>query len=266
MGIKSFKDAFIIITGAGSGIGKELLVLLYPSTQNVLTVDFNQELLEKLSADFPLIQTLKADLSQKEGNQLILDWVKSNWSSIDYCFANGGKAEYGAAQDQQWENGEQLFQLNFHSPIQIGLTLKTLFPNSRFRLIITASAMSFWTVPGYSLYAATKSALLQWAKTVWSEQSGNWLTLAFPSATRTRFFEAAGKEIPTPFPQQDAKSVAKSIFSGVAKGKTKIFPSPLFYFMLRLNKILPFILPFYQSFEYIKYKKWLKKQSETRVC
>jgi len=266
MGIKNYKDAFIIITGAGSGIGRELLGLLYPSTRNILTVDFNQKFLEKLKADFPLIHTVKADLSQKEGNQLILDWVKSHWSRVDYCFANAGKAEYGAALDQDWGNAEQLFHLNFHSPIQIGLTLKALYSESNFRLIITASAMSFWTVPGYSLYAATKSALLQWAKTVWSEKSGDWLTLVFPIATRTRFFETAGKEIPTPFPQQDAKSVAKSIFSGVLKGKTKIFPSPIFYLMLRLNTILPFILPIYQSIEYIKYKKWLKKQSETRVC
>ncbi len=151
MGIKNYKDAFIIITGAGSGIGRELLGLLYSSTQNILTVDFNQEFLEKLKADFPLIHTVKADLSQKEGNQLVLDWVKSHWSRVDYCFANAGKAEYGAAHDQDWGNAEQLFHLNFHSPIQIGLTLKALYAESKFRLIITASAMSFWTVPGYSL-------------------------------------------------------------------------------------------------------------------
>lgn len=266
MGTNCYKDSFIIITGAGSGIGWELTSLLYPNTHNILTVDFNQELLEQLRTDFPFILTLNADLSKKEGNQLILDWVKTNWSSVDYCFANAGKAEYGAAQDQDWENSNQLFQLNFHSPIQIGVTLKELFPQSKFRLIITSSAMSYWAVPGYSLYAASKSALLQWAETVWSEKAGNWLTLVFPIATRTRFFEAAGKGIPTPFPQQNALSVAKSILAGVAKGKTKIFPSTLFYIMLRMNKILPVILPLYQSIEYLKYKKWLKKQSETQVC
>jgi uncharacterized protein len=263
MGTNWFKDDFIILTGAGSGIGRELLSLLYPFTQNILAVDFNQELLGNLNADFPLAQTLKADLSQKDGNQLILDWVRSHWSKVDYCFANAGKAEYGAAREQNWNTADQLFQLNVHSPIQIGLALKDLFPNSRFRLIITASAMSYWTVPGYSLYASTKAALLQWAETVWSEKSGNWLTLVFPIATRTRFFEVAGKNIPTPFPQQEALSVARSILSGVAKGKTKIFPSTLFFFMLQLNHIFPIILPLYQSIEYNKYKKWLNKQMET---
>lgn len=266
MGTNRFEESFIIITGAGSGIGRELVKLLYPITQTILTIDCNQELLEKLHADFPCIWTLNADLGKKEGNRVILDWVKTHWSRVDFCFANAGKAEFGAAQDQEWENSEQLFQLNFHSPIQMGLALKAFFPNSEFRLIITASAMSYWAVPGYSLYAASKSALLQWAETIWSEKAGDWLTLVFPIATRTRFFEAAGKAIPTPFPQQNTSSVAKSILAGVTKGKTKIFPSTLFYIMLRMNKILPVILPLYQSIEYRKYKKWLKKQSETQVC
>jgi short-subunit dehydrogenase len=263
MGTNKFQDSFIILTGAGSGIGKEILRLLYPSTQKILAVDFNQELLDRLKQDFPSIFTLKADLSLKEGNQLILDWVKSNWQRVDFCFANAGKAEYGQAQDQNWKNAEQLFQLNVHSPIQLGLALKELLPNSQFRLTITASAMSFWTIPGYSLYAATKAALLQWAETVWSEKSGNWLTLVFPIATRTGFFEAAGKDIPKPFPLQDALVVAKSILLGVAKGETKIFPSTLFYLMFRLNKILPIILPIYRSMEFNKYKNWLKNQLET---
>lgn len=266
MGTNRFKDDFILITGAGSGIGREIIRLLYHSTQMILAVDFNQELLDKLKQDFPSIFTLKADLSQKEGNQLILEWVKSNWKRVDFCFANAGKAEYGQALDQNWKNADQLFQLNVHSPIQLGLALKGLYPGSQFRLIIIASAMSFWTIPGYSLYASTKAALLQWAETVWSEKTGNWLTLVFPIATRTRFFEAAGNHIPHPFLQQDASEVAKSILSGVATGKPKIFPSTLFQIMLRLNKILPIILPLYQSIEYCKYKKWLNKQTETRVC
>jgi uncharacterized protein len=266
MGLKSYKDAFIIITGAGSGIGREILSLTYPVTKNILAVDCNNEFLEQLIIDYPSIHTLKADLSNKEENKLILDWVKSNWPKVDFCFANAGKAEYGAAQNQSWERGDELIQLNVLSPIQTGLGVKKHFPSSQFRLIITASAMAFWAVPGYSLYAATKAALLQWAQTVWAEKSGNWLTLVFPIATKTKFFEVAGEAIPNPFPQQNASAVARKILFGVSNGKTKIFPSRLFYYLLKLNKVLPLILPLYQKIEYHKYKKWLKKQSETRGC
>ncbi len=121
MGTNKFQDSFIILTGAGSGIGREILRLLYHSTQKILAVDFNQQLLDRLKEDFPSIYTLKTDLSQKEGNQLVLDWVKTHWQRVDFCFANAGKAEYGQAQNQNWKNSDQLFQLNVHSPIQLGL-------------------------------------------------------------------------------------------------------------------------------------------------
>src|SRR5690606_38050614 len=123
-----------------------------------------------LQSEFPTIHILQADLSKKSGNEVILAWVSPNWNRVDFCFANAGKAEFAPAEDPNWKEMDQLFQLNVFSPIQIGLEIRKLFPSALFRLVITASAISFWTIPGYSLYASTKSALLQWARTVWLEK------------------------------------------------------------------------------------------------
>ncbi|PZX56671.1 SDR family NAD(P)-dependent oxidoreductase [Algoriphagus chordae] len=259
---KPFTEAHIIVTGAASGIGLELVKQLLPSNPQILAVDFDQERLEILKSQFPKLYILQADLSLKSGNEDILNWVSDNWNRVDFCFANAGKAEFAPAEDQNWKAMDQLFQLNVYSPIQIGMAIRSLFPGANFRLIITASAMSFWTIPGYSLYAATKSALLQWARTVWLEKTGNWLSLVFPIATKTQFFETAGKDIPKAYPVQSPSWVATAILRGAAKGKKKIFPSPLFVSMLVLNRFFRFIRRLYQVFEYQKYKKWLKKQSE----
>lgn len=170
---KPFTEAHIIITGAASGIGEELVRQLTPSKPQILAVDLDLIGLEKLKLEFPDIQILEADLSKKSGNQQIIEWISSNWNRVDFCFENAGKAEFAPAESQNWKEMDQLFQLNVFSPIQIGLEIRQLFPTGLFRLIITASAMSFWTIPGYSLYAATKSALLQWARTVWLEKTGD---------------------------------------------------------------------------------------------
>jgi len=262
MGMNSFKQAKIIITGAGSGIGLALVRQLYPSTRNILAVDISEKNLHQLQTEFPDLQgLLQTDLSQKIGNQATLDWVKSNWNEVDFCFANAGKAEYQSAEKQGWKEMETLFQLNVFSPIQLGMELKMLFPKKEFRHVITCSAMGFWAVPGYSLYAATKAALLQWARTVWSENSGAWLTMAFPIATTTGFFEAAGNQIPRAFPRQSPETVAREIIKGVHAGKKRIFPSSLFRMMLILNNFLPLILPLYERLEYLKLKAWLSKQT-----
>lgn len=253
-----YKDARVVVTGAGSGIGLELIRQLYPYTQSILAVDVLPDHLDRLRKEFPELEGLVlADLSEKEGNAPILEWIQSHWKGVDYCFANAGKASYAPAADQDWANMEQLFQLNVHSPIQLGLVLKHCFPTHPLRHVITCSAIAYWAIPGYSLYSSTKSALLQWANCLWAEGDGDWLTLVFPIATATAFFDAAGPNIPRAFPIQSPREVAKSMLAGAAKGKKKIFPSLLFKSMLFLNRLLVVLQPLATALEYRKFKNWV---------
>jgi len=120
--------------------------------------------------------------------------------------------------------------------------------------------MSFWSIPGFSLYFWTKSALLQLARTIWSEKTGNWVTLVFPIATDTKFFDSAGNDIPKAYPKQTASWLAKSILLSAARKKRKIFPSKLFLPTLFISRFFRFLKKGYGIVEYRKYKDWLDQQ------
>jgi hypothetical protein len=158
------------------------------------------------------------------------------------------------------QSEKALFAVKIHSPIQLGFMLRALYPEKPFRLISADSAMSFWSIPGFSLYFWTKSALLQRARTIWSEKTGNWVTLVFPIATDTKFFDSAGNDIPKAYPKQTASWLAKSILLSAARKKRKIFPSKLFLPTLFISRFFRFLKKGYGIVEYRKYKDWLDQQ------
>jgi uncharacterized protein len=119
--------------------------------------------------------------------------------------------------------------------------------------------MSYWQIPGYAAYASSKAALHQFAETIRSEGNGDWLTLVYPIATKTQFFERAGNSIPKAFPIQSVESVVKIIIKGVAKGKIRIFPSRTFRIIQLVNRILPVFKPIYLKLEKNKFQKWTHK-------
>jgi len=104
-----------------------------------------------------------------------------------FCFANAGKAEYGPAENQNWERYGSLISAERPQPHSTRIYAPSTISQKAIRLIITASAMSYWSIPGYSLYPLQKSALLQWARTIWSEKNWKLGHLSIPIATIQNF-------------------------------------------------------------------------------
>lgn len=245
----------IIITGAASGIGKELVRQLHAKGNDLLAIDIQMDKLAQLQSEFSNLHTLALDLTADRSIDKIIEWVKTNWGKFDVFFSNAGFALYGNWNQIPSTRIESMFRINVFFHMETAPKLKTTF-GDQFQFVITASAMAYWSLPGYAVYAASKAAIHQWAEGVWSEGEGRWLTLVYPAATSTDFFESAGNQIPKAYPVQPVKKAVKGILKGIEAGKRKIFPSTLFRTMLLLNRILPIIKQIYCWSENRKLQHW----------
>lgn len=254
------KNKNIVITGAASGIGKALVTLLVPSNQ-VLAIDRDLNGLSLLKEECPEVETLYLDLLDEGAVEESINQAQKMWGHIDLYFANAGFGKYGNWAEMTKEDFENIFKINTWIPFKTAQTLiKT--NSSNFRLVIIASAIAYWAVPGYNLYSASKAAMHQLAESIRSEGKADWLTLVYPSATETEFFKNAGKNIPKAYPVQSAEKVASIIIKGVKRNKKYIYPSFIFRSVLLINRWIPFIKPIYQKLERRKFLTWSKRKFE----
>ncbi|MFA6127211.1 MAG: SDR family NAD(P)-dependent oxidoreductase [Bacteroidales bacterium] len=248
----------IIITGAASGIGLALLLRLLEYECKIIAADLNAGQLEKIAlSNIGQVTPFVGDLSNPDQIEHLFEFALQTLGSVDIFIANAGFAYYEQLATADWPHLEKIFRLNTLSPVYSLLKMQRLNGHRTWKTVMISSAMAEWTVPGYTVYGATKAAIHRFAEGYQFDNSGNNLMVVYPIATRTKFFETAGNDIPVAFPVQTAEAVAKKIVRGILKNRRKVYPSVLFRFILIINRILPFIKPVYQNIEFGKFKNWL---------
>jgi uncharacterized protein len=247
------KNKNIVITGASSGIGKELCNSL-ASENKIIAISRNISNIP----EHKNIKKYSCDFSNSKNIDDLFVFINQHFEIIDIFFANAGFAYFEEIKSADWKHIESIFNTNTFSVFYSLFKLKELQKNKKFNFVITASAMSFMAIPGYSLYAATKFALKGFADAYRYELNKNQiLSLVYPVATYTNFFDVAHSD-KMPWPRQKASTVAKSIIKGVSKNSTNIYPSFLFRIGMFLNRFFPFYSS-YQKIEGGKFRKKLNK-------
>ncbi len=243
----------IVLTGASSGIGKELLALLLQHDVTVVVGDLSPKKVIKNKK----VTAVECDVSRpKEVDNLFKKAVKT-MGGIDIFIANAGFAYYEKIGKEDWDRIEKIYRTNFISPAYAVEKMAVLNREREYMVMITASAMAKLPLPGYALYSSTKAALDSFAGAYRYELAGKGIiSVVYPIATKTEFFKTAGHKTPVPWPTQSPAAVAKAMIAGIRKNRKRIYPSKLFYAMMILNKVLPFALFPYVKIEQMKLRRW----------
>ncbi|MDO9084602.1 MAG: SDR family oxidoreductase [Anaerolineaceae bacterium] len=257
----------IVVTGAASGIGKEIAKLLIDVECSLLIVDRNPNALSSFLNNLPshkaIIYSFICDVGNQDQLDGLFDHAIKIMGGIDIFIANAGFAYYEQLIQADWERMDQIYKVNVYSPIYTSIRMRKLHPDTPYKVVVTASAIGKLGLPGYALYAATKSAIDRFAEAYRFElDDPSSLTLVYPIATRTQFFHQASKnQAPTPWPSQTPQQVAHAILRGINKDSKSIYPSGIYRIFFLLGGFFPFLYRLEQQIELQRFKRWISENA-----
>lgn len=251
----------IVLTGASSGIGLEVLKLLAKGKGNIiLAVSRHAE--ERLFDFGPNVIPMNIDCSTKEGIDKVFRVAEAAFGKIDIFYANAGFPYFEAYDYADWDRVKRMFDTNTLSPIYTYSKYVRHLNGRDGHLAFTISAIGQMAMPGYAIYSASKFALEGFQQAIRLEKPDSMkFTCLYPVATDTNFFKVAadGVQFEKPFPVQSPVTVAKKMVRGIEKGKKSISPCPLFAVGKALMTVFPFVRTIYWKLELGKLKRFLKK-------
>ena len=185
-----------VVTGASSGIGRALTVLLAARQANVVAVARRQDRLESLAAEAKPGQVIPiaGDITDPETRDRALE-AASNLrdGAIDLLVNNAGVGAIGPFCQATPERLRQVMEVNFFAPAEWIRSAIPCLRRGRAAVICNiGSVLGHRAVANKSEYCASKFALHGLSDSLRAELSGEGIgvTLISPSTTRSEFFDA----------------------------------------------------------------------------
>lgn len=248
----------VVITGASSGIGLEILKLLLSNGCRVVACARH---IENVGVEGEGLFWKTCDVSKKEEIDSLFAFANQKLGGIDLYISNAGFAYYEKIGEPDWEHAETILNTNFVSMVYAAEQMKKQNGDKPYNFAVTASAMGLLSLPGYSLYSASKAAVRGFADAYRYElDEGQHFQVIYPVATKTKFFGRAGNNTPVPWPTQEADTVAKRVIRGIRRDKKHIFPSTLFRITDVVSRVFPVVFKIYVNINNKAFRKWLAEE------
>jgi len=238
-----------LITGASSGIGKELATLHAERGGDLVVVarrlDKLDELKKTLEEKFSVqVQVMAKDLTDPKAPKEIYDALKAEGIDIKVLINNAGFGGLGNFHERDREQDLAMIQLNVVALTELcHLFLPDFMARNEGRILNVSSTASL--PPGgplQSVYFATKHFVtaLSYGIAGEIEESDVTITALLPGATETEFGKTSGMEETDLFSKPaSARSVAEDGYKAMMDGKLHVVSG-----LSLSQKILMAVMPF----------------------
>lgn len=161
--MRTFSGKTAWVTGASSGIGKQLVLALAKAGATVIISSRKQADLIAVQSECPNpnhILVLPFDLAEESSIPAIAKQALAITGSIDYLFNNGGISQRSYVTETQMDVYHRLMQINFFGTVALTKAVLPDMMNAKSgQIIVISSLMGKFASPLRSGYAAAKHAL-----------------------------------------------------------------------------------------------------------
>ncbi|GAA2502709.1 SDR family NAD(P)-dependent oxidoreductase [Terrabacter carboxydivorans] len=219
------KDASILITGAGSGIGQALALRLAQYTPRLTLVGRRQQPLEELAARVRELGgkalVVTADLTEPGASARVVAAARAEFGGLEVLVNNAGNVRAGRL--EVIEESEVLAQvaLNLTAPILLTrAALPSLRESGGGLVINVSSAIGLVAMPFYSTYAATKAGIAHFGEALRRELYGEGVHVltVYPGATSTPMMESSRAGAAEGFEYESPEAVANATIDAILDG------------------------------------------------
>jgi short-subunit dehydrogenase len=184
------KDHVFIVTGASSGIGLSTAIALSDRGAKVALLARSSDALEKLAHQLPGSLPVTVDMTRFDRVRQAIRAVHQHCGRVDGLVNNAGRSYAAAIEEIDPALFDEIFHLNVLGPI---VAMQAVIPVMRAQgggsIVNINSGTAFMTIPQYSVYSASKRALLGFSLTARAELEKDRIVVSeiYPFITATNF-------------------------------------------------------------------------------
>ncbi len=242
-----------IITGAASGVGKELTKQMLANGCDVAAIDINEDNLNKLKEELnsSKLKTYVVDMGNNDSIKKFREDYKKDYSDVDIIINNAGIIQpFVNVEKLDDDTINKVMNVNFFGPVNlIRYFMEDLTKDRSEQYIVNVSSMGgFFPFPGQTIYGASKAALKIFTEGLYAELENTnvRVMIVLPGAMNTNITTNSNVEVKTTkkesnYKMLEADVAASQIIDAIKKNKFKLFlgtDSKFLRFLYKINSKL----------------------------
>ncbi|MBL8099095.1 MAG: SDR family oxidoreductase [Anaerolineales bacterium] len=209
----------LVVTGGGSGMGRELVLNLLKKGAKVFTVDINEKTLQEtvqLAGDKKEnLATAVLNIADKSAVEALPAKVIEKFGAVDGIINNAGIIQpFVRFKDLDYSAIERVMNVNLYGVLYM---TKAFLPHLLTRPVAhianTSSMGGYLPVPGQTIYGATKAAVKLFTEGLYAEllDTNVKVTIIYPGAIGTNITANSGVAMPAGAQALEQKSKFKAL-------------------------------------------------------